>query len=302
MNTAMQSVRTYDFDVLKKTLPISDVLNIERFAVSEEELPEVLNQGNVQCCIACVISEILSVMKSDKYSVSYIYGKHRTEDSVNPGMLAESALKSMLNYGSIPYEIFPQLVEMPEVKKTVEAHPQWDKLAEKSKIKGYCRIRWGNDTDKLENIKLALINYRIPLLAISKSGFGASHCILIYGFEIKNGEPYIMIQNSWGKEYGKNGRASVQLSKIDYVYVLFDEKIEIPFEDVSVNDWFYGAVRNMFLQGYIKGKSETEFCPNDNMTRAEVCTVLDRILKRQDEIHQAEFEMLESRLEKIENK
>ena len=111
-----------------------------------------------------------------------------------------------------------------------------------------------------------------------------------------------MIQNSWGKEYGKNGRASVQLSKIDYVYVLFDEKIEIPFEDVSVNDWFYGAVRNMFLQGYIKGKSETEFCPNDNMTRAEVCTVLDRILKRQDEIHQAEFEMLESRLEKIENK
>ena len=298
----MQSVRTYDFDVLKKTLPINDVSNIERFAVSEEELPEVLNQGNVQCCIACVISEILSVMKSDKYSVSYIYGKHRTKDSVNPGMLAESALKSMLNYGSIPYEIFPQLVEMPEVKKTVEAHPQWDKLAEKSKIKGYCRIRWGNDTDKLENIKLALINYRIPLLAISKSGFGASHCILIYGFEIKNGEPYIMIQNSWGKEYGKNGRASVQLSKIDYVYVLFDEKIEIPFEDVSVNDWFYGAVRNMFLQGYIKGKSETEFCPNDNMTRAEVCTVLDRILKRQDEIHQAEFEMLEIRLEKIENK
>ena len=168
MNTAMQSVRTYDFDVLKKTLPINDVSNIERFAVSEEELPEVLNQGNVQCCIACVISEILSVMKSDKYSVSYIYGKHRTKDSVNPGMLAESALKSMLNYGSIPYEIFPQLVEMPEVKKTVEAHPQWDKLAEKSKIKGYCRIRWGNDTDKLENIKLALINYRIPLLAISK--------------------------------------------------------------------------------------------------------------------------------------
>ena len=302
MNTAIQSVRTYDFDVLKKTLPIKDVSNIERFAISEEKLPEVLNQGNVQCCIACVISEILSVMNSDKYSVSYIYGKHRNEDSVNPGMLAESALKSMLNYGSIPYEIFPQLVEMPEAKEIVEAHPQWDSLAEKSKIKGYCRIRWNGDAEKLENIKLALINYQIPLLAISRSGFGASHCILIYGFEVKNGEPYIMIQNSWGKEYGKNGRASVQLSKIDHVYLLFEEKIEIPFEDVSENDWFYKSVKNMYLQGYINGRSETEFCPNGTMTRAEVCTLIDRILKRQDEIHQAEFEMLESRLEKIENK
>ena len=52
----MQSVRTYDFDVLKKTLPINDISNIERFAVSEEEMPEVLNEGNVQCCIAGVLS------------------------------------------------------------------------------------------------------------------------------------------------------------------------------------------------------------------------------------------------------
>lgn len=300
MNNVIQSLRTYDFDVLKKSLPVRDVSDFTEYVLSN--LPEVVNQKNYQCCVACVISEILSVMNDDKYSISYIYGKHRNSDSQSPGMLVESALKSMLSYGSIPYEMFPQLAEMPEVKQVVEQNPQWDEFAKSSKLRGYCCIRWSNTDDKFENIKLALLNYQMPLLAISKKGFGSSHCILIYGFEVKNNEPYVLIQNSWGKEYGNGGRASVPLSKIDYAYILFDEKIELPFDDVSENDWYYKSVRNMFLQGYINGRSETEFCPNDTMTRAEVCVLLDRILKRQDKIHQTEFEMLESRLERLEDK
>ena len=300
MINSIQSLRTYDFDVLKKSLPIQDASSFTEYILSN--LPEVIDQKNYQCCVACVISEILSLMNDDKYSISYIYGKHRNSDSTNPGMLVESALKSMLNYGSIPYEMFPQLKEMPEVRQIVEAHPQWDEFAENSKLNGYCEIRWNNAADKFEKIKLALLNYQMPLLAISKKGFGSSHCILIYGFEMKNNEPYVHIQNSWGKEYGNNGRASIPLSKIDYVYILFDESIELPFDDVNENDWYYKSVKNMYLQGYINGRNETEFCPDDTMTRAEVSTLLDRILKRQDKIHQTEFEMLESRLEKLEEK
>lgn len=306
MNNSIQSLRTYDFDVLKKSLSIQDVSSFKEYRLPEDVMPNVINQKNYQCCVACVISEILSFFaekesdNKEEYSISYIYGKHRNDDSTNPGMLVESALKSMLNYGSIPYEMFPQLKEMPEVRQIVEAHPQWDEFAENSKLNGYCEIRWNNAADKFENIKLALLNYQMPLLAISRKGFGSSHCILIYGFEMKNNEPYVRIQNSWGKEYGNNGRASIPLSKIDYVYILFDESIELPFDDVNENDWYYKSVKNMYLQGYINGRSETEFCPNDTMTRAEVCALLDRILKRQDKIHQTEFEMLESRLEKLE--
>ena len=308
MNNTIQSVRTYDFDVLKKTLPKQDVSGVTKYQVPEKLMPDVMNQKDCQCCMACAIAGILSAMSQAKtdsmeqYSISYIYGKHRTADSTNPGMLAESALRSMLNCGSIPFEMFPQLVEMPEVKQMVAEHPQWDKFAEASKLRGYCQIRWNNSAVKFENIKLALVNYQMPLLAISKHGFGESHCILLYGFEMRNGEPYVMLQNSWGKTYGTNGRVSVALSKIDHVYILFDEKIELSFEDVAPEDWFYKAVRNMYLQGYVNGKSATEFCPNEHMTRAEVCTLIDRILKRQDEIHQAEFEMLEQRLERLEGK
>lgn len=308
MNKSIQSTRTYDFNVLKKTLPIQDVSEISSFKMPEEELPKILDQKTYQCCVACVISEILFCMskketeETEQYSISYIYGKHRQDNDKSTGMLVENALKSLLEYGSIPLEILPQLVEMPKAKEIVDSHPEWDEFAKNSKISSYCQIRWSNQQNKFENIKLALVNYKMPLLAVSNKGFGSPHCILIYGFEVKNNEPYVLIQNSWGKQYGNGGRVSVALSKIDYVYVLFDDIVHLPFTDVSDNEWYYKPIRNMYLQGYVDGKTDTEFYPNDNMTRAEVCTLLNRILKRQDEIHQAEFSTLEERLEKIEAK
>ncbi len=308
-NLTIDSSRIYNFDVIKQTLPIKNVSSINEYQIPEERMPKVVDQGDYDCCVACTISEILSVFSKvnndefEDYSISYIYGKHRPENSTSTGMLVESALKSLLNLGSVPYEMFPKLMEMPDVKKAVDKRVDLDKFAEQSKIKGYCQIRWSNDNQKAENMKLALMNYQVPILAVSKKGFaGGSHCIMLYGWETHNGETYVKFQNSWGTTYGKNGRGVIRIDSIDYMYVLYNDKINLPFDDVSEESWYYKATRNLFLEGYINGKGDNKFAPNDNITRAEMCVILDRILKHQDETHQSEFTTLEERLEAIEKK
>ncbi len=48
------------------------------------------------------------------------------------------------------------------------------------------------------------------------------------------------------------------------------------FNDVNENDWYYETVRAICEQGLMKGVSDTEFAPNDNITRGMFVTLLYR--------------------------
>lgn len=50
----------------------------------------------------------------------------------------------------------------------------------------------------------------------------------------------------------------------------------IIFEDVAENDWFYKPVSWAYKNGYISGVSETEFAPDENITREQITTILYR--------------------------
>lgn len=50
-----------------------------------------------------------------------------------------------------------------------------------------------------------------------------------------------------------------------------------PFEDVSENDWFYDSVKLVNEKGLFAGVSNTEFAPNDTMTRGMMVTALHRL-------------------------
>ena len=50
-----------------------------------------------------------------------------------------------------------------------------------------------------------------------------------------------------------------------------------PFIDVSENDWFYDSVKFVNEEGLFTGVSNTEFAPNDTMTRGMLVTVLYRL-------------------------
>ena len=54
---------------------------------------------------------------------------------------------------------------------------------------------------------------------------------------------------------------------------------EFPFDDVPQipGDWAYEAIKDVYDQGLMNGKSATKFAPNDKLTRAEVVTILWRM-------------------------
>jgi len=49
------------------------------------------------------------------------------------------------------------------------------------------------------------------------------------------------------------------------------------FADVAPDAWYYEAVNNMAEAGILKGKDDGQFHPNDNITNAEVATIICRI-------------------------
>ena len=50
-----------------------------------------------------------------------------------------------------------------------------------------------------------------------------------------------------------------------------------PFADVSENNWFYEAVKFVYENGLFKGVSDTQFAPNEPLTRGMLATVLYRL-------------------------
>ena len=67
------------------------------------------------------------------------------------------------------------------------------------------------------------------------------------------------------------------LSKDFLVPSLLSGNREIPFKDVSPTAWYYEDIKAIYSLNLIKGMTETEFEPEENLTRAELATLCVRI-------------------------
>lgn len=52
---------------------------------------------------------------------------------------------------------------------------------------------------------------------------------------------------------------------------------DIPFQDVAKNAWYYSAVKYTYKKGIMKGYNNTQFAPNDKITRGQIVTMLWRM-------------------------
>ena len=296
------SVRVYDFSVLKKSFPVQST-DLKSFKLNEfEDVVKVKNQEEYWACAAFATSLIIEYMnyietgKYTEFSPGYIYGKHRKDSSWSSGMSYLSLCESLLNYGSVPMTIFSRMAEMPEIKKIIKNRPDLDNIAFPYRIKGFAQIKTANKEKKLEDVKLALINTCAPLLCIINANTSESHAICVYGFE---GDKFLY-QNSYGESWGTNGRATISIDALDHIVCFLDETVRLPFDDVPEDAWFYKNILHLYSAGLVNGKSDTEFKPNDPMTRAEVCAVLDRLMKNIDDINTSTALSIEERLKRIE--
>lgn len=72
--------------------------------------------------------------------------------------------------------------------------------------------------------------------------------------------------------YGSKGSVAEAYAN-KYDYITFIDK-DMPFSDVSGNSWYYNAVKYVFSKGIMTGFTDTEFGPEDKLTRAMFVTVL----------------------------
>lgn len=277
-------IRTYDYEVICGS---SNQKYPDEFEIDRNNTGTLKNQGAVSACVGCVISELAEVFyrmqygEDEEFSEGYTYATLRNINSRGEGMAVTNALNLWRTLGTVPKKYFDFLEEMPDIKKIAEKYPELKAMAQKYKISNYVEINYA-DKDKRDNyIKEALTKYGYGLLAVSDKGFKESHCILLTGWNDKKGT--YKIKNSWGTAYGDNGFGEIEKDKINHVYLILPEELNLPFTDVKEDDWFYKDVKNMYFSGLIKGTSETTFEPDKPMTRAEVTSVMNRILKAVDE-------------------
>lgn len=79
-------------------------------------------------------------------------------------------------------------------------------------------------------------------------------------------------------------RPGATLTRAEFVTIInrmynFTVKSENVFSDVHDGDWFSGDVLAAKQAGYIKGMGDGTFCPNDTVSREQVCVMLNSILK-----------------------
>lgn len=302
-----ESVGVYDFSVLKKSFPIQST-DLTSFKLPDfEDVIKVKNQAEYWACAAFATSIILEYMNYTEkgsyteLSPGYIYGKHRKPTATGSGMNLLILCESLLNYGSVPASVFSRIAEMPEIKKIIQKRPDLDEIAIPYRIKGFAQIKTANVNQRIEDVKLALINTKAPLLCVINEDTSQPHAICVYGFQTNaKGKTEFLYQNSYGPTFGKNGRASLSIDDLDRIVCFLDEKVSIPFKDVPEDAWFYKNILNLYSAGLVNGKTDTEFKPNDYITRAEVCAIIDRLIHNIDKINTSTAISVEDRMKRIE--
>lgn len=188
-----------------------------------DNLP-VKNQGDVGSCVAHATSELVEYINRRqegsyvKMSTGYIYGNREYETTkLNGGYYTRLAMKVLKNRGDCSYDSFPYNIKMPAAEELYLARDKSiDDEAYRNRISSYFRIT-DDDTAKallMDDMPIVCSLYwdssvkydKNYLLSFpnSKKAKGG-HCVLIVGWN-ENGW---IIQNSWGRNWGKAGRATI---------------------------------------------------------------------------------------------
>ena len=104
---------------------------------------------------------------------------------------------------------------------------------------------------------------------------------MITGWNDKNGT--YKFKNSWGENYGDNGFSEIPKDEIDPCYVPMFDGLDLPFEDVTEDKWFYNDVKSVYLSGLMNGTGKDTFSPDKALTRAEIAAILHRITTMVDD-------------------
>lgn len=186
----------------------------------ELDMPEVKDQGNVSSCVAHALSTVIeyfSRAQEDNYSpmsVGYIYGNRGHMFHKGEGMVTRSAIRVACEYGDIPEVLFPYNEEVPTIiDKFEEVKDEFYKRGATNRLSTYFQcfteaevktalmkkapiviaMDWYSDMEVIDGVMHTEEN---------EQDIVGGHCMVLYGWN----EIGWKIQNSWGAEWGDEGR------------------------------------------------------------------------------------------------
>ncbi|MCR1848938.1 IdeS/Mac family cysteine endopeptidase [Paeniclostridium sordellii] len=82
-----------------------------------------------------------------------------------------------------------------------------------------------------------------------------------------------------------NSITRAEFVKLVNKYFGFNNKEDIKFSDININDWYYKDICIASKAGYINGYEDKTFKPNKTITREEVSKILISIKNKQDNVY-----------------
>lgn len=284
-------VRGYAYDICA-AIATNPTSLPDEYTIPEENIPPVHNQKNVNDCVAFAIcqcaesNDLKNGEELNHYSPSWNYGRMECRGNYRgEGMNPEMALNGTSKIGFISDTLFPDFdKDVPEILNICAERDDILPESSKKKIVTYTSMNYAMQDKKWDTIRQALYDNKRALLITSRFFFrGGSHAIIAIGWSNTNGKQkgrYLLFQNSWDKDYKDNGRWYIPIEDVDGAYALFWDEFNLPFTDVSKDDWFYDNVKASYFCGLIKGVTETEFRPNYNIIRGDVAVIISRLIDK----------------------
>ncbi len=223
---------------------------IELPAKFEVEHSHIKDQGMVGSCVAHSVSEVLETKDGVNYSTGWIYGYRPEGYYQGSGMYASQALKTVNKVGYLTNRELDANAEMTYAKELVDKDlEKYKEQASKRKILRYAML------NTIDEIKQAVYTYKKPVVVCidtdneglkvdknfvaylpKKEPFGG-HAVVCYGWN----ETGLLIQNSWGEEWGNKGCFILPYSYPFYEAWLIEFEANEEDNDVPIEkpNWYW---------------------------------------------------------------
>ena len=113
---------------------------------------------------------------------------------------------------------------------------------------------------------------KLPFSDVQESYWGYHPVKVLYSKGVIQGD-------GEGKFYPERMVTRAEFAKmVSEMFSITDKNATSSFSDVSLNDWYYSYVSSLAENKIVSGKTESEFAPDDYITREEAIQILYRIV------------------------